>query len=90
MHISIQSLEITYNAVPYRFIVKQVANTSRNEISFHCWAPDDSRPAKELMNSSVLMFEWDHHNDVLVSEAESPLVNTLKEAIRQTFMMERA
>lgn len=92
MQISIQSLEITYNKVPYRFIVKRVFNTSRNEISFHCWAPDDNTQAKNLIRNEVLMFEWDHqraelrHNHTI----ESPVSDYLKQAIRENFPMERA
>ena len=88
MQISIQSLEITYNQVPYRFIVKKV--TSRNEVSFHCWAPEDNMHAKELMKNDVLMFEWDGQKEELRSSTESPVSEPLRQAIQKHFAIERA
>jgi hypothetical protein len=90
MQISIQSLEVTYNKVPYRFIVKKVFNTSRNEVSFHCWAPEDNIQAKELMKNDVLLFEWDQQRSDLRSHTDSPVSETLREAIKASFSMERA
>jgi hypothetical protein len=90
MQISIQSLEVTYNQVPYRFIVKKVFNTSRNEVTFHCWAPEDNFQAKQLMQSEVLMFEWDHQREELKTNMNTPVSETLREAIKQKFTMERA
>lgn len=90
MQITIQSLEITYNTVPYRFIVKRVFNTSRNEITFHCWAPEDNLQAKELIKAEVLMFEWDAQRSELRPHNESPVSDKLREAIQEHFQMERA
>jgi len=90
MQISIQSLEITYNKTPYRFIVKKVFNTSRNEVSFHCWAPEDNVQAKELTRNDVLLFEWDRQKADLLSHHQSPVSETLKTAIKERFSMELA
>jgi hypothetical protein len=90
MQISIQSLEITHDTVPYRFIVKKVFNTSKNEITFHCWAPEDNMQTKELIKSDVLLFEWDRQNEELKPVAESPVCNELRQAIQKHFSMERA
>ncbi len=90
MQISIQSLEVTYNMMPYRFIVKKVFNTSRNEISFHCWAPEDHMQAKELMKNDVLFFEWDHQKSDLRTNSESPVSETIRQAIKANFSLERA
>lgn len=90
MQISIQSLEITYNKVPYRFIVKKVFNTSRNEISFHCWAPEDNAPSRDLIRNEVLMFEWDQQSEELKPRTDSPVTDSIKQAIRKHFPMERA
>lgn len=90
MQISIQSLEVTYNKMPYRFIVKKVFNTSRNEISFHCWAPEDNMQAKELMKNDVLFFEWDHQKSDLSTNSDSPVSETIRQAIKANFSLERA
>jgi hypothetical protein len=90
MQISIQSLEITHNKTPYRFIVKKVFNTSKNEVTFHCWAPEDNVKAKELIKSEVLMFEWDHQKEELRAYAESPVSEELQQAIKENFLLERA
>ena len=89
MQISIQSLEVTYNQVPYRFIVKKVAN-NRNEVSFHCWAPEDHLQAKELIKNDVLLFEWDHQREELKAHAENPVSEPIRQAIQKHFSMERA
>lgn len=89
MQISIQSVEITYNKVPYRFIVKKVFNSS-NEISFHCWAPEDSFQTKALIENEVLLFEWDKHRLELRAKRDSPVSEYLREAIKESFSMERA
>jgi len=85
MQISIQSLEITYDKVPYRFIVKKVFNTSRNEILFHCWAPEDNTHAKKLLNNEVLLFEWDHQREELMYNSDNPVSKELKQAIQRIF-----
>ncbi|HEX6915228.1 MAG TPA: hypothetical protein VF145_08290 [Chitinophagaceae bacterium] len=90
MQITIQSLEVTYNKIPYRFIVKKVVNTSRNEISFHCWAPEDNPTSKDLINNEVLLFEWDQHHEDLRPSKDHPVSQQLKQAIRECFSMERA
>jgi hypothetical protein len=90
MQISIQSLEITHNKTPYRFIVKKIFNTSKNEVSFHCWAPEDNAQAKALINSDVLMFEWDGLKGELRSYADTPVSDELRQAIRDNFSFERA
>jgi hypothetical protein len=90
MQITIQPLEITYNTVPYRFIVKKVFNTSRNEITFHCWAPEDNWQSRELIKTEVLMFEWDAQSAELKPHKEGPVSDTLREAIQAHFLMERA
>lgn len=88
MQISIQSLEITYNKAPYRFIVKKVFNTSRNEISFHCWAPEDNTSSKALINNEIIMFEWDHQREELSYNSDHPVSMELKEAIQRIFPRE--
>ena len=88
MHISIQPLEIVYNKVPYRFIVKKVFNTSRNEVSFHCWAPDGNNSSKELINNEVILFEWDDSREELRYDSEHPVSMELKEAIQRIFPIE--
>lgn len=88
MQIRIQSLEITYNKVPYRFIVKKMYNSSKNEISFHCWAPDDNDPSKDLINNEVLMFQWDHQREELMHNSDHPVSIELKEAIQRIFARE--
>jgi hypothetical protein len=90
MQISIQSLEVTYNKVPYRFIVKKMFNTSRNETSFHCWAPEDNESAKNLIRNEVLMFEWDRQSLQLRHYSDHPVNNILKDAIAENFLSERA
>lgn len=90
MQISIQSLEITYDKVPYRFIVKRVINASRNEISFQCWAPDDNELAKNLIKNEVLMFDWNYQDSTLKYYSDHPVNNTLMQAIRDNFPMEMA
>jgi hypothetical protein len=89
MQISIQSLEVTYNKVPYRFIVKKMFNTGRNEISFHCWAPEDNEQAKNLIRNEVLMFEWDHRSMQLRHYSDHPVNHILKDAIAENFLTER-
>ena len=89
MQISIQSLEITYNKIPYRFIVKKVFNASKNEISFQCWAPDDNSSSKDLINNEVLMFEWDHQNEELRHQSHHAVSVELKEAIQRIFPREQ-
>jgi hypothetical protein len=88
MQISIQSLEVTYNKAPYRFIVKKVFNPSRNHVSFHCWAPEDNPPAKQLINNEVLMFEWDQQREELKHHSDHPVSLELKEAIQRIFPRE--
>jgi hypothetical protein len=90
MQISIQSLEITHNKTPYRFIVKKIFNTSKNEVSFHCWAPEDNARAKELIKSDVLMFEWDGQKGELRASPNSPVSEELGQAIKENFSFERA
>jgi hypothetical protein len=90
MQISIQSLEVTYDRVPYRFLVKRVLDTRNREITFHCWAPEDSVRAKELIRGDVLMFKWDDEYGDLKPFSEYPVTDTLKQAIRENFFMERA
>ena len=89
MQISLQSLEVTYNKAPYRFIVKKVFNTSRNEISFHCWAPEDNSSAKELINNEILMFEWSNEREELLHNSDHPVSKELKEAIQRIFPREK-
>jgi hypothetical protein len=87
MQISIQSLEIEVNKTPYRFIVKKMYNTSRNELVFHCWAPEDNMNAKALIDNEVLMFEWDKQRAELKPNNRSPLSDQLKQAIESTFQV---
>ena len=91
MQISIQSLEIIYNKIPYRFLVKRVL-TNNNEVSFHCWAPDDQLQSKKLLNNEILMFEWDDQRFELKSSKREPepINEKLKEAIRDIFLKESA
>lgn len=89
MQISIQSLEIEVDKKPYRFIVKKIHNTSRNELIFHCWAPEDNMNAKALINNEVLMFEWDKQKSELKPGNASPLSTRLKQAIEATFQVKQ-
>lgn len=89
MQITIQSLEVTYNKVPYRFIVKKVFNTASNEITFQCWAPDDNNRSKDLINNEVLSFDWDHQNEELRHYSDHPVSFELKEAIQRIFPREQ-
>ena len=89
MQISIQSLEIEVNKTPYRFIVKKMHNTSRNELVFHCWAPEDNTNAKALIQNQVLMFEWDKQKAELKPNSTNPLSDKLKQAIEATFLVEK-
>lgn len=89
MQITIQSLEITYNKTPYRFIVKKLFDTDNEKISFHCWA-DENTQAKYQVSDNVLTFEWDQQRDDFGRTTESPVSDHLKKAIRELFQMERA
>ena len=91
MQISIQSLEIIHNKLPYRFLVKRVL-TNKNEVSFHCWAPDDHLQSKALIKNEILMFEWDEQRFELKSlkNNSGPVNEKLKEAIWDIFLKESA
>jgi len=89
MQISIQSVEITYNKTPYRFIVKKVFNTSKNELIFHCWAPEDNMHTKSLIEDQVMIFEWDDGVSDLKPVNEHPVSHYLKNAIVENFSLER-
>ncbi len=89
MQISIQSLEIELNKTPYRFIVKKMHNTSKNELVFHCWAPEDNMNAKALLQNEVLMFEWDEKKAEIKPHNASPLSDKLKQAIETSFSVEK-
>jgi len=88
MQISIQSLEIEVDKTPYRFIVKKMHNTSRNELVFHCWAPEDNPNAKSLIQNEVLMFEWDKQLAELKPKDVSAVSYEIKKAIEATFQTE--
>ncbi len=90
MQITIQSLEIVYNKKPYRFLVKKVYNTARNEVSFHCWAPEDNLQSNDLLKGEVILFEWDKNKLELNPTKEVPVAEELKQAIKASFAEDRA
>lgn len=90
MQITIQSLEITYQKVPYRFLVKKVYNTSKNEVSFHCWAPEDNSRSKDLLKGEIVLFEWDNETLELKPDKEVAIAHELKQAIKASFAVDRA
>ncbi|MCE3281467.1 MAG: hypothetical protein K0Q66_204 [Chitinophagaceae bacterium] len=83
-------MEITHDRVPYRLLVKRVFNSSNSEITFHCWAPEDSSRAKELLKGDIIKFKWDDTAAELQPFAETPVADSLKRAIHEHFCMERA
>jgi hypothetical protein len=90
MQITIQSLEVTYQKVPYRFLVKKVYNSCKNEVSFHCWAPEDNSKSKDLLKGEIVLFEWDNETLELKPDKEVAVANELRQAIKASFADDRA